>query len=238
MRHTLVVASSNRGKLDELRVLLAELPLDVHTLDEMTKAPVTIVEDGATFTANAIKKARVAAEVTMALSLGDDSGLEVDVLEGRPGVLSARFAHERATDAENNAALHRALDALGYPDHAPATLRGHDETREAPPQSAAESVTYKARFHCVLALIDPYAEDGAPIVAHGTCEGNVTRTPRGSGGFGYDPMFLVDGTDKTMAELTAEEKNAISHRARAFRALVPRLKEVIAAREAIIAKLG
>src|SRR6476646_3658327 len=112
MKHTLVVATSNRGKLEELRVLLAELPVDVRSLDEMTKTPVTIVEDGATFSENAIKKARVAAEVTMALSLGDDSGLEVDALEGRPGVLSARFAHERATDAENNAALHKALDAL------------------------------------------------------------------------------------------------------------------------------
>jgi XTP/dITP diphosphohydrolase len=234
VRHTLVVASSNRGKLDELRVLLAELPLDVRTLAEMTKVPPTIVEDGATFVDNAIKKARIAAEVTMALSLGDDSGLEVDVLEGRPGVLSARFAHERATDAENNAALRHALDALGDPDTAPSTLRGQD----ASPKSAADPLMYKARFHCVLALVDPYADDGAPIVAHGTCEGNVTRSPRGSGGFGYDPMFLVDGTSKTMAELTAEEKNGISHRARAFRALVPRLKEVIAAREAVIAKLA
>lgn len=238
MKHTLVVASSNRGKLDELRVLLAELPLEVYALDEMTKVPVIIVEDGATFTDNAIKKARAAAEVTMALSLGDDSGLEVDALEGRPGVLSARFAHERATDAENNAALHRALDALGDPDGSPSTLRGRDETYEAPPKSAADPVTYAARFHCVLALVDPYAEDDAPIVAHGTCEGRVTRTARGSGGFGYDPMFVVDGTNKTMAELTAEEKNAISHRACAFRALVPRLKEIIAAREALIAKLA
>ena len=238
MRHTLVVASSNRGKLDELRVLLAELPLDVRSLAEMTKVAPTIVEDGATFADNAIKKARVAAEVTMALALGDDSGLEVDVLEGRPGVLSARFAHERATDAENNAALRQALDALGDPDAAPSTLRGRQETGELPPRSATDPVRYKARFHCVLALIDPYAEDGAPIVAHGTCEGNVTRSTRGSGGFGYDPMFLVDGTDKTMAELSAEEKNAISHRARAFCALVPRLKELIAAREAVIAKLA
>ena len=122
----------------------------------------------------------------MMLTLADDSGLEVDALDGAPGVRSARFAHERATDAENNAALLAALDAL--PD-------------------AVGTRPLTARFRCVLALVDPYASDGEPIVVEGRCEGTITRTPRGSGGFGYDPLFVVDGTDKTMAELTEAEKN-------------------------------
>jgi XTP/dITP diphosphohydrolase len=110
VRHSLVVATSNRGKLEELRSLLAGLPLDVLSLADVMKTPITIVEDGKTFADNAIKKARIVAEATMMLSLADDSGLEVDALHGAPGVRSARFAHERATDAENNAALLSAID--------------------------------------------------------------------------------------------------------------------------------
>ncbi len=110
MNHSLVVATSNRGKLEELRLLLAGLPVRVHTIEEACAKPVTVLEDGLTFVENAVKKARAVANVSMMLTLADDSGLEVDALEGRPGVHSARFAHERATDAENNAAL---LTALG-----------------------------------------------------------------------------------------------------------------------------
>jgi XTP/dITP diphosphohydrolase len=208
--HSLVVATSNRGKLEEFRALLAGLPIRVHTIEEAVSKPLTIVEDGDTFTANAIKKARAVADASMMLTLADDSGLEVDALDGAPGVRSARYAHARATDAENNAALLTALSAL------------HDP--EAPR-------TFPARFRCVLALIDPYAESPDPIVVEGRCEGVVTRVPRGSGGFGYDPLFVVDGTDRTMGELSESEKNALSHRARAFHALRPILDRLLAARD-------
>ena len=216
MNHSLVVATSNRGKLEELRALFVGLPVRVHTLDEACAKRPTIVEDGATFAENASKKARIVAGVSMMLTLADDSGLEVDALHGAPGVRSARFAHERATDAENNAALIAALGAL--PD-------------------AVITRPLAARFRCVLALVDPYAPAPSPILIEGRCEGTVTRMPRGSGGFGYDPLFVVDGTDKTMAELTEAEKNSLSHRARAFAALRPVLERVIAQRNEVIARV-
>ena len=216
MNHSLVVATSNRGKLEELRALLAGLPVRVHTMEEACAKPPTVVEDGATFAENAVKKARAVAAVSMMLTLADDSGLEVDALAGAPGVRSARFAHERATDAENNAALLAALAAL-------------------PDAVGARPLT--ARFRCVLALVDPYAADGGPIMLEGRCEGTITRTPRGSGGFGYDPLFVVDGADKTMAELTEAQKNTLSHRARAFAALRPVLERVLAQRDEVIARV-
>jgi XTP/dITP diphosphohydrolase len=216
VNHSLVVATSNRGKLEELRALFVGLPVRVHTLDEACAKRPTIIEDGETFAENASKKARIVADVSMMLTLADDSGLEVDALHGAPGVRSARFAHERATDAENNAALIAALGAL--------------------PESIATR-PLAARFRCVLALVDPYASDPSPILIEGRCEGTVTRTPRGSGGFGYDPLFVVDGTDKTMAELTEAEKNSLSHRGRAFAALRPALERVIAQRSEIIARV-
>src|ERR1700728_403657 len=112
---TLVVATTNRGKLEELRALLAGLPIAVRSIGEVMREPPAVVEDGATFAENAAKKATEIARATMMLTLADDSGLEVDALDGRPGVRSARFAHERATDAENNAALLAALAGLGDP---------------------------------------------------------------------------------------------------------------------------
>jgi XTP/dITP diphosphohydrolase len=216
VNHSLVVATSNRGKLEEFRALLAGLPVRVHSIEEACAKPPTIVEDGATFEENALKKARAVAGVSMMLTLADDSGLEVDALDGAPGPRSARFAHARATDAENNAALLTALAAL--------------------PDSVGTR-PLAARFRCVLALIDPYASDPEPAVVEGRCEGTITRTPRGSGGFGYDPLFVVDGADKTMAELTEAEKNALSHRARAFAALRPVLERILAQRDEAIARV-
>ncbi|MBN9162096.1 MAG: non-canonical purine NTP pyrophosphatase [Myxococcales bacterium] len=125
----------------------------------------------------------------------------------------ARFAGERATDAENNAALLAALDEL---------------TADA---AGTRTSDFKARFRCVLALVDPFVRDGEPFVVEGTCSGKITRTPRGSGGFGYDPLFLVEGTDKTMAELTEDEKNRISHRGRATQQLRLALEKTLAARD-------
>lgn len=217
-RDTLVVATGNRGKLEELRALLAGLPLEVLAASEVLRTPPHVVEDGATFAENAIKKARAVASATMMLTVADDSGLEVDVLDGRPGVRSARFAHERATDAENNAALLSQLAAIGDP------------------VPGAEG--FRARFRCVLALVDPFTGGGEPRTVAGVCEGTVTRAPRGSGGFGYDPLFVVAGTDRTLAELGEEEKNRISHRGRAFAALRPLLEQVLRERAAQVARVG
>ncbi len=214
MRHHLVIATNNHGKLDELRELLRGVNVEVLSLKDVSRKPIVVVEDGETFEHNAIKKAREVAAATMMLTLADDSGLEVDALGGAPGVRSARFAGERATDAENNAALLSALDDL-----------------EADTLGARTS-EYTARFRCVLALVDPFLRDGEPFVVEGTCAGKITRTPRGSGGFGYDPLFLVDGTDKTMAELNEAEKNTLSHRARATQKLRLTLEKALTAREA------
>jgi XTP/dITP diphosphohydrolase len=218
--HSLVIATSNRGKLEEFRALLGGIAVRVHTIEEAVSKPLTIVEDGKTFAENAIIKAKAVAQASMMLTLADDSGLEVDALHGAPGVRSARYAHARATDAENNAALLSALASLS--------------------ESTGESM-YPARFRCALALVDPYAagkrETFEPIVVEGRCEGLVTRTPRGSGGFGYDPLFVVAGTERAMAELTEAEKNALSHRALAFQALRPVLEGVLRAREEHMAKI-
>jgi XTP/dITP diphosphohydrolase len=191
---TIVLATSNHGKLLELRALLADLPVQLRSAAEVLGEQPSIVEDGATFEANALIKARAIAQATRTLALADDSGLEVDALGGRPGVRSARFAHERATDAENNAALLREL-------------------------SNFEEGARSARFRCVLALVDPWHESDEHV-AEGSCEGSIAHAPRGSGGFGYDPLFLVSGQGgKAMAELSEAEKNLVSHRGRAAQAL-------------------
>ncbi len=198
-RTTLVVASSNRAKILEFRALLADVPVDVVGISEVVHEKPSIVEGSESFEENAVVKARTIAEAALTLTLADDSGLEVDALGGRPGVRSARFAHERATDAENNAALLTAM-------------------------AEVEPDARQGRFRCVLALVDPWAVPGSSaLLAEGTCEGSIAREPRGGGGFGYDPLFIVRGTDKTMAEHTDAEKNLISHRALAVRALLPRL---------------
>jgi len=191
---TIVLATSNHGKLAELRALLADLPVQLRSAAEVLGEQPNIVEDGATFEDNALIKARAIASATRTLALADDSGLEVDALGGRPGVRSARFAHERATDAENNAALLREL-------------------------AEVEEGARSARFRCVLALVNPWQESEVHI-AKGSCEGSIARAPRGNGGFGYDPLFLVAGQDgKAMAELSEVEKNQVSHRGRAVQAL-------------------
>lgn len=213
VRERLIVATSNRGKLEELRALLSGLPVEVTGVTELLRQPPQVVEDGSTFAENAVKKARAVVDATLTMALSDDSGLEVDALGGRPGVRSARFAHARATDAENNATLLAELEGLGDPTVAFASAEG-----------------FRARFRCVLALIDPFTFGGQPRIVEGTCEGTITPTPRGSGGFGYDPLFVVAGTGRTMAELDAHEKNRVSHRARALAALRPLLEETLAER--------
>ena len=222
----LLLATKSRGKLVELRALLADLPVEIVDLATALPGRPQAVEDGATLLDNARIKARAAVSATMMMTLAEDAGLEVDALGGRPGVRSARFAGEGATDAENNAALLEALAEV------------EDDQRTA-------------RFRCVMVLSDPWSEpdpstpggqagQGTPgaqagareIVVEGRCEGVIARQPRGAGGFGYDPLFLVTGFGRTMAELAEDEKNRISHRARAIEALRPALEERIARRRA------
>jgi XTP/dITP diphosphohydrolase len=191
---TLVIATSNEGKLNELRSLFGDLPVQLLSLPNVLGDRLVIPEDGATFEANAVTKARTACKATGLFALADDSGLEVKALAGRPGVRSARFAHERATDAENNAALLRELEEV--PD--------------------AERV---ARFRCVLALASPWERERVETV-EGSVEGLIARAPRGNGGFGYDPLFIVPELGgRAMAELDEADKNSVSHRGRAARAM-------------------
>ncbi len=200
---TLVVATTNRGKLEELRTLLAGLPVEVKAVAELLKEPLNVVEDGATFADNAVKKAKAVAQATMMLTLADDSGLEVDALDGRPGVRSARFAHPRATDAENNAALLAALDTLGDPPEQRAGLSLSSARFRAASSPSSTRSREERRAPC-----------GSP---KGSARSTIApRTPRGSGGFGYDPLFVIEKTETTMAELPEGEKNRVSHRGRAF----------------------
>jgi len=183
----LVVATRNRGKLQEIRLLLDGVVDTVHCAGDFAGFPETI-EDGLTFRDNALKKAREAMRFTGLPALADDSGLVVDVLDGRPGVHSARFAGEDAGDAANNRRLLDELNGI------PADQR-------------------QAAFVCVLAFVTP---DGCEQVFSGRIGGAVLAAERGEGGFGYDPLFLVEGFDRTMAELSPQEKNSISHRGQAL----------------------
>ncbi len=220
----LALATRSPDKLREIRQILTPQGFDIVSLSDLG-VPIDPAEEALevflTFRENALAKAHHFAALTGRLTLADDSGLEVEALGGAPGVRSARYAGERATDADNNAALLAALDAL---------------ERDPMGQPVADRV-YHARFRCVLALVDPYVRDGEPVVVEGVCDGNITRTPRGSGGFGYDPLFHVKGTDKTMAELGADEKNRISHRAKAFEKLRLVLEKTLAERDALTRKV-
>ena len=190
---TLVLATTNEGKLQELRSLLSDLPVEVIGMAQLLGDAFSVSETGHTFEENAALKARAVCHASGLIAIGDDSGLEVEALGGRPGVRSRRFAHERATDAENNAALLRELTEI--------------EGRAA-------------RFRCVLALATPFSSEVRTV--EGVCEGSILRAPRGSGGFGYDPLFVLPGADgRALAELSEAEKNAVSHRGKAVQALRP-----------------
>ncbi|ACL70287.1 XTP/dITP diphosphatase [Halothermothrix orenii] len=190
----LLVASGNQGKIREIKKYLNDLDIEIVGLDDFSLPPVE--EDGETFYENALKKARTRARETGLLTLADDSGLEVDYLQGKPGVYSARYAGAGASDEDNNKKLLEELKGV------PAGQRG-------------------ARFKCVMVLYDP--ELGEDISVTGSCEGIIMEKPRGDNGFGYDPLFYVPEYGKTMAELTLETKNKISHRARAL----SKIKKVI-----------
>ena len=188
----LIVATSNAGKLREFRALLADLPFDLRSLGELAVAPPA--ETGASFLENALLKARhAAAALPGAAALADDSGLEVDALGGAPGIFSARYAGPDADDAANNAKLIAALA------HTPVSGR-------------------RARYRCVLVYVAG-ADDPRPLVAEGAWEGSILDAPRGSGGFGYDPYFWLPELQLTAAQLDLADKNRISHRGIALRAL-------------------
>jgi len=191
-----VVASANPGKLRELTALLA--PAGIALVSQSALGIQAVPETGTTFLENALLKARHAARAAQLAALADDSGIEVDALGGRPGVHSARFAGEGASDAAN---LARLL----------AELAGVPEARRT------------ARYRCVVVWVRT-ADDPAPLTGEGTWEGRIALEPRGRGGFGYDPVFIPAGEQRTAAELCVEEKNRVSHRAQALRALVAALK--------------
>ncbi len=191
----IVCATHNPGKIRELSEGLTLHGMSLVAQDTLGIEPA--VEDGLTFIENALIKARHAAAASGLPALADDSGLEVDALDGRPGLHTARFAGDHASDAQNRAALLGALE--GVPEHE----RG-------------------ARFYCVLVYVR-HAHDPRPLIADGLWEGRILAAERGSGGFGYDPIFYVPTHGRSAAELDAETKRALSHRGQALHAMARRL---------------
>lgn len=194
--HKLVLASGNPGKLREFKALLEPLDYEVHTQSEFNVPDVE--ETGTTFVENAIIKARNAATQTGLAALADDSGIEVDALNGAPGVYSARFSAPDASDAKNNALLVEKLKQV----------------------SGAERT---ARYRAVIVYMR-HADDPAPIICEGSWEGIIQLQPAGEGGFGYDPYFYLPDQGCTSAQLSPEMKNQLSHRGQALRKLLQRLK--------------
>jgi len=191
-----VLATGNAGKVRELASLLNDFGLDVVAQTELGVE--SAEETGLTFIENAIIKARHAAQVTGLPAIADDSGLAVDALGGAPGIYSARFAGADASDEQN-------LEKLLV------------ELQDVPDGER------QAQFHCVLVYMR-HADDPTPLVCHGSWQGTIARAPAGSGGFGYDPIFVVPEAGKTAAELTADEKRAVSHRGEALKLLLEALR--------------
>ena len=184
----LIVATNNPGKINEIQKYFAYLPIEVYSLKDLEEVP-EIVEDGTTFAENARKKAEVVATYyPHDIIMADDSGLEVDILEGKPGVFSARYAGENASDTANNVKLLEQLKGL-------------------------PSFRKTARFCCAIAIKAPGQET---TIVEGCCSGLIAEETRGEGGFGYDPLFIVEAYDKTFAEMSLEVKNEISHRSKAL----------------------
>ncbi|MBB1369386.1 MULTISPECIES: XTP/dITP diphosphatase [Pseudoalteromonas] len=194
MIKTLVLATGNPGKVNELANMLS--PLNINVVPQSDFNVGEVAETGTTFVENAIIKARHAAKITGMPAIADDSGLEVDGLNGAPGVYSARFAGAGATDQDNIDKLLLELD---------------------------NNPIRTARFWCVLVLMR-HANDPTPLICSASWEGEITLTQNGEGGFGYDPVFFVPTLNCTSAELTKEQKNAISHRGQALQNLLQQLK--------------
>ena len=191
-----VLASSNQKKIKELKAILSEIRADAEVRTLKDAGIVDdIVEDGSTFEENALIKARVAAS-TGNIGIADDSGLTVEALGGEPGIFSARYAGEHGNDSANNEKLLKNMEGIS---------------------------NRRAAFVCSIACVFP---DGSePIVAEGRVEGEILDRPRGDGGFGYDPLFFEPTLGKTLAEVSSEEKNTVSHRARALAVFAQKFKE-------------
>jgi XTP/dITP diphosphohydrolase len=187
----LIIASKNEGKVKEIRSLFTSLGFEVLSMKDIG-LNVEVEEDQPDFAGNSFKKASEISKLIGEAVLADDSGLEVEALGGAPGVLSARYAGKDADDRKNNAKLLSQLEQVP------------EERR-------------KARFRCVITL---YYPDGRYLQTEGICPGRIGFNPVGEGGFGYDPLFILDGYNRAMAELTMEEKNEVSHRAIALKALI------------------
>lgn len=194
MSRILILASNNAGKLKEFSALLAPINFDLHTQSEFNVPEAE--EPHVTFIENAIAKARHASRLTGKPALADDSGVCVNALGGAPGVYSARYAGEPKSDQRNNEKLI-------------ADLAGHADK--------------SAYYYCVLVFVR-HADDPQPVIADGRWNGEMITTPRGQGGFGYDPYFWIPELQKTAAELTSEEKNRLSHRGQALRSLIEKLR--------------
>ena len=200
MINKIVLASGNKGKLREFNQVLGAMDVEVVPQSDFNVSDAD--ETGLSFVENAILKARHAAKITGLPALADDSGLEVDALQGAPGIYSARFSGAGASDANNNAKLLAELDGL------PAEKRS-------------------ARFRCLLVFMR-HADDPTPLICQGTWEGFITEQPSGTNGFGYDPLFLIPELDKASAELPPEQKNVLSHRGQAVAELIQRIKPYLA----------
>jgi XTP/dITP diphosphohydrolase len=191
----LVLATGNAGKLREMRAILAPWHVDVRPQSEFTSA--SAQETGLSFVENAIIKARFASRASGLPAIADDSGIEVDALRGAPGVFSARYAGPQADDAANNARMLAGLETVA------------DSERGA-------------RYRCAMVYLHG-PDDASPVICQASWEGRIARVPRGRGGFGYDPLFLVGDGELTAAELDPGHKNRVSHRGQALRALVEAL---------------
>ena len=196
MNNTLVLASRNKGKTREIQNILKDFPVTIKNLDDFGPIP-EVVEDGETFDDNAYKKSSFTARVLGLPALADDSGLLVDALGGEPGIISARYAGENATDQEN---LEKVLNMLKDKDNR------------------------KASFKCVLSLAIP---TGAALTYEASCEGEILLKPEGNNGFGYDPVFYYPEFDKTFAQITIEEKAKVSHPGKAIKELVSEFDKVL-----------
>ena len=194
MKKTLVLATGNQGKVNELAQMLS--PLEINVVPQSDFNVPEVPETGTTFVENAIIKARHAAKITGLPAIADDSGLEVDGLNGAPGVYSARYAGEHASDQDN---IDKLLSEL------------------------ADNPNRSARFWCVLVLMR-HADDPTPLICSASWEGQITQSQDGQGGFGYDPVFYVPDLNCTSAQLTKQQKNAVSHRGTALKQLLSELK--------------
>jgi XTP/dITP diphosphohydrolase len=196
LKQIIVIATTNKGKTREIRELLSDIPVEIKNLDDFGPIP-EVIEDGDTFDDNAYKKAAFTAKVLGYPAMADDSGLCVEALDGAPGIYSARYAGENATDADNVTKMLKALN--------------NEENRNA-------------SFKCVISIAVP---TGAALTYEGECKGVLTKEPVGENGFGYDPLFFYPDLDKTFAQLTIAEKGKISHRGKALQQVSKEMDKIV-----------